>query len=475
MCDSVVVVGDGRVLLAKNSDRDANEAQVLEWHPRRSHSRGAALRCTWIEIPQVAHTNAILLSRPFWIWGAEMGANEHGVAIGNEAVFTREPYAASGLTGMDLLRLALERAATAAEALSVITDLLERHGQGGPCGHERRSFTYHNSFAIADPREAWILETAGRHWAVEHVSAGVRSISNGLTIPGFAQRYGDRLKTAVSACRVRQALTERESAAAAPSPDALMRALRSHGAGRWPRYSPVNGAMAAPCMHAGGMLAASQTTASWVSDLHADGALHWATGTAAPCTSLFKPFRVEQPAELGPLPDDRFDPRTLWWRHERPTAAPCGTQQPPMSCSRLSETMWNDAGSASRLPARRPSQRLTNSSRDGLNAPAQQFAGTCVRPGFDTTGAYGTAGRNCRVFCDSHVAILISWRIVRAPCLGYGRLTPANAGGRRLRRRGSFVHRAFGSDQMATDFDRAGRAAYQEAAGRPLHEPVDRS
>jgi NADP-dependent 3-hydroxy acid dehydrogenase YdfG len=43
---------------------------------------------------------------------------------------------------------------------------------------------------------------------------------------------------------------------------------------------------------------------------------------------------------------------------------------------------------------------------------------------------------------------------------------------RRLRR---VVHRAFGSDQIATDFDRAGRAAYQQAAGRPLHEPVDRS
>ncbi|MGZ6620531.1 MAG: C69 family dipeptidase [Solirubrobacteraceae bacterium] len=317
MCDSVVVVGDGRVLLAKNSDRDPNEAQVLEWHPRRSHPKGAKVRCTWIEIPQVAQTKAVLLSRPFWIWGAEMGANEHAVAIGNEAVFTSEPYAASGLTGMDLLRLALERAATAAEAVSVICDLLERHGQGGGCGHERRSFTYHNSFAIADPREAWILETAGRHWAVDRVSSGVRSISNGLTIPGFAARYGDRLKTAVSACRVRQALTERESAAAAPSPGALMRALRSHGHSRWPRYSPINGAMAAPCMHAGGLLAASQTTASWVSDLRADGAIHWATATAAPCTSLFKPFRVEQPTELGPVPDDRFDPRTLWWRHER--------------------------------------------------------------------------------------------------------------------------------------------------------------
>ena len=85
------------------------------------------------------------------MWGAEMGTNEHGVTIGNEAVFTREPYAASGLTGMDLLRLALERSRTAAEAVQTIVSLLEEFGQGGLCSLERAGFTYHNSFIVADP------------------------------------------------------------------------------------------------------------------------------------------------------------------------------------------------------------------------------------------------------------------------------------------------------------------------------------
>jgi dipeptidase len=316
VCDTVVVVGDGRVLFAKNYDMDPNEAQLLEWHPRRSHPRDATLRCTWISVPQVAETHAVVISRPFWMWGAEMGANEHGVAIGNEAVFTNQPYATSGLTGMDLVRLALERSVNAADAVTVLTELLERHGQGGGCGHERRSFTYHNSFVVADPVTAFVLETAGENWAVEQVSSGVRSVSNGLTIAPFAKRYGDRLRTTVSACRARRAHTQRVTSIEA-SPADLIALLRSHGDAAWPHYSPVNGAMAAPCMHAGGILAASQTTASWVSELRPAGSLHWATATAAPCTSLFKPVRVDEPVELGTPADDRFDDRTIWWRHER--------------------------------------------------------------------------------------------------------------------------------------------------------------
>ncbi|MDI7277595.1 MAG: C69 family dipeptidase, partial [Anaerolineae bacterium] len=139
MCDTVVAVGsataDGSVILAKNSDRAPNEAQRLVHLPRARHAAGSTVACTYVEVPQVPETYEVLLSQPFWLWGAEMGANECGVAIGNEAVFTREPYETGpGLTGMDLIRLALERAATAHQALQVITELIGTYGQGGNCG-----------------------------------------------------------------------------------------------------------------------------------------------------------------------------------------------------------------------------------------------------------------------------------------------------------------------------------------------------
>ncbi|MCG6923833.1 MAG: C69 family dipeptidase [Acidobacteria bacterium] len=315
MCDTVVVVRPEGVLFAKNSDRDPNEAQILEWHPGREHPPGARVQCTWIEVPQVRRTRACLLSRPFWMWGAEMGTNEDGVTIGNEAVFTREPYEGVGLTGMDLVRLALERASSARSAVDVIRELLERHGQGGGCGHENRRFTYHNSFLVADPGEAYVLETAGTLHAVERVE-GVRAISNGLTIPGFTH-HGDALRNRVSRCRTRRARVE-SLAAAARGPGHLIRVLRDHGEGHAaPVYSWLTGAMGAPCMHAGGVLAASQTTASWVATLGPGGGSHWVTGTAAPCTGLFKPVSVDTPVDLGSAPSDRDDGASLWWRHER--------------------------------------------------------------------------------------------------------------------------------------------------------------
>lgn len=315
MCDTVVVVRGGEVWFAKNSDRDPNEAQLLEWTPRRTHPRGARVRCTTREVAQLPETFATLVSRPYWMWGAEMGTNEHGVTIGNEAVFTRRTVPRRGLLGMDVLRLALERADTAARAVEVIRALFDEHGQGGGAGHEDPDFRYHSSFLVADPHGAYVLETAGAETAVEEVT-GVRSISNGLTIPGFAERHSDVVRTHFSRCRARRARTE-QLARAARAPADLGRLLRDHGASRpEPTYSVLTGAMDMPCMHAGGLLAASQTTASWVSVLSAGGSRHWATGTAAPCTGLFKPVRVDTPLLLG-APTGTADPTSLFWRHER--------------------------------------------------------------------------------------------------------------------------------------------------------------
>ena len=114
MCDTIVALGsatkDGTALFGKNSDREPDEVQNIKIYPRQQHRPGEVAQCTYQAIPQVAETARIMLCQPFWMFGAEMGANEYGVAIGNEALFTKEKPDATGLTGMDLLRLALSGA-----------------------------------------------------------------------------------------------------------------------------------------------------------------------------------------------------------------------------------------------------------------------------------------------------------------------------------------------------------------------------
>jgi hypothetical protein len=313
MCDTFVVVDAGRVLFGKNSDRDPNEAQVLSWVPAASHAPGSALRCTWIDIPQVAKTHAVLLSRPFWMWGAEMGANEHGVVIGNEAIFTREPEQDEGLLGMDLVRLGLERAATANAAKDVVCELIAEHGQGGRCGYDKPGFSYHNSFLIADADGAWIVEAAGSSIATRHVGAGAYAISNGITLPEL-RSLEERLRPRVAMAAKRRARVAC-LAESATGPHHAMNVLSDHGGSNdRPRYRRVNGAMGAPCMHAGGWLAASQTVGSFVAELGKSGHRCWATGTAAPCLGVFRPVSVHEPHDVG-TPSGRRDD-SLWWTFE---------------------------------------------------------------------------------------------------------------------------------------------------------------
>ncbi|CAN9497749.1 unnamed protein product [Ophioblennius macclurei] len=182
-CDTFVALPPStegqRIIFGKNSDRPCDEVQEVVYFPAKDNDAGQKVECTYIEIEQVAHTFAVVLSKPAWLWGAEMGANEHQVCIGNEAVWGREHASdEEALLGMDLVRLGLERADTASKAVDVIAELLQKYGQGGPCMEDECSFTYHNSFLISDRKEAWLLETSEKMWAAERIEGGYRNISN---------------------------------------------------------------------------------------------------------------------------------------------------------------------------------------------------------------------------------------------------------------------------------------------------------
>jgi secernin len=309
------------VVFGKNSDRPAGEGQSIRRYPRRTYDlqekidkpnedtrSTAMLKCTYISIPQVETTYAVLLSQIDWMWGCEMGANEYNVIIGNEAVWTRIPDAKEkALLGMDLVRLGLERGKTAREALDVITQLLGRHGQGGPCAEHDPSFTYHNSFLIVDCNEAWVLETAGNDcWVAQRITHGGRNISNGLTIradfdlcsPGiqdYARKHQlwngkepfDFAKCFSSGGQIDESPDSRQACGWAllskhvKSLDhkGMIAILRDHESGI--------------CMHGG-----FETTASMVSELQRQKdddsktpcwgtASHWMTGQPYPCHSEF--------------------------------------------------------------------------------------------------------------------------------------------------------------------------------------------
>jgi dipeptidase len=120
------------MLFAKSADCEVNEANAVVRIPRRKHVRGEAVRLTHLVIPQAEETYELLLTKAFWTYGCEIGVNEYGLAMGEEAVFTTEPVEEKdGIIGPDLMRIGLERARTCQEAIQVMTALLEQYGQGG--------------------------------------------------------------------------------------------------------------------------------------------------------------------------------------------------------------------------------------------------------------------------------------------------------------------------------------------------------
>lgn len=291
MCDTQLIRQDGETFFAKNSDRELSEPQVICYLPPVENDTRQDLQTTYLSIPQASSRHGLILSKPAWMWGAEMGVNDCGVAIGNEAVFGKlVEKKGEALLGMDLVRLGLERGASARHALNCMTELLEAHGQGGPAGYRDKSFRYDNSFIIADHGEAWVLETAGRHWVAKQIG-NCGAISNALSIEedfdlcssglvefarenkyfdgksdfNFARAFDTRFKKHMSCAVQRRAASlsalGRISSSESLSFNSLASCLRQHAVNT-PEFSQHDSRNI--CLHAGGLTRPSQTCASMV-------------------------------------------------------------------------------------------------------------------------------------------------------------------------------------------------------------------
>lgn len=337
MCDSLCGVGPTGMIFAKNSDRPIGEVQLAVQFGQRS-TAGGTLRTQYLSMGDIG-AHAALLSCPTWLWGAEHGVNEFGVAIGNERVNTlpRSAQTQPALIGMDLVRLGLERARSAHEAVEVMTDLLTTHGQGGIADAVHQE-SYDSSFLIADASESFVLESSGSSFAVGAFSVGT-ALSNRLTLgttwdSGSADLdrgedfslFADPSASTASA-DIRLAASRAFLAAREPgelSAAATAAHLRDHGRGPWggpglpgpasPPPSDDSVVGASICMHTNDR---SVTAASMIAvlplDLAGGAPVRAYVALGSPCSSIFLPtFPI---TATGPPP---FVPRELFreslWR-----------------------------------------------------------------------------------------------------------------------------------------------------------------
>ncbi len=316
MCDTFSFfskVEPHQSFFAKNSDRDPGEPQVIEIIDDAKDDFKTNFLPVHLKkylkvqyeklkevFPEFDHPYSAVISRPLWIWGAEMGINEKGVAIGNEAVFSKQPLIKDGLLGMDILRLALHNAATADEAAEFFIRLLEKYGQGGN-GSYSGTLNYHNSFLIKDPVKAVIIESSGRSWARKDIN-NYASISNSYLLTDDYDEAGGDIKGKnlkkkfekkyldfFSKGDYRQALTSGKIKTCDKDLNDVFGILRWHQDGS---EKPKRG-MKSICIHPG-LIVKTETTASMVVDYIDDKQIIWLTSSPNPCVSLFKPLVLDK-------------------------------------------------------------------------------------------------------------------------------------------------------------------------------------
>lgn len=330
MCDTFYLPGAERSFMGKNSDRNPSEPQAFRIIPKRQVSTSVTVGAKTFDIPDAGY--AMALSCPTWMHGAEMGINAAGVAIGNEAVFSRFKAAPDGVLGMDFLRAALASASTAHEALERLITLTELYDQGGNGSYKGR-LVYNNSYLISGPDGAYVLETAAKRWAWK-AADGPTAISNSYSIGDDYKRVDAATRKAIAVVNERMACldesdagrkSEKESwkayvedrfmsrfsagdarrravlgllgpASEAGTRAAAMAVLRTHAAPDPVKPSKPRNV----CDHDGDIMGNPTTSSMLVEYSKAGGATLWFTGASYACSNLFKPILLRA-GEFVPL------------------------------------------------------------------------------------------------------------------------------------------------------------------------------
>ena len=151
-CTSLIATkgasADGSTMITYAADSHTLYGELYH-QPAADHPAGAMRKIyDWDsgnyrgEIPELAHTYSTIGNM-----------NEHGLTIAESTWGGRPELEGSGLIDYgSLIYITLQRARTAREAIKVMTDLVNEYGYGSEG----------ESFSIADPDEAWIMELIGK-------------------------------------------------------------------------------------------------------------------------------------------------------------------------------------------------------------------------------------------------------------------------------------------------------------------------
>jgi secernin len=246
---------------------------------------------------------------------------------------------------MDLLRLALERADSAAKAVEVIGSLLETYGTGGDPAY--RVPYFNANYIIADTKEAYLFESCQRYWAAKKVErtghlSNCYSLSDDYDIIGknvveeviqkgwapsaakinvaaaFTNDDGDYdwAEGYFRYYRQHQLMNNREPFTV----KMMMENLRDHYSEEMRNclpYSVAAAKMPTICCHAGG-IGGCVTAASAVCSLNDKVPdpfkfVYWGS-MAPPCCSIYRPnFNISWLPEDLQYAGELYDEKSQWW------------------------------------------------------------------------------------------------------------------------------------------------------------------